>query len=783
MKKYLIVFLFSSLALWVSAQTAIGEFHAHISMNKFLSVACDNETVYAATDNGLMLLDKSSLDEQNPQLSSWTKVDGLSDIDIVKIHGDRRNNVLIICYSNGNIDMIREDKLINLRDVKDKSLSGSKRLKSCRVFGDKAYLVYPFGIVIVDMNEFVITDTWFTKRDNQQVIPTDVAIGNQRYYVSTSVGLFSIPVSSWVVSDFNQWEEVNSWNISQLTYNAGNLFVVKEHNTAIQGAYDSLFVLSSEGWAFTGKNSVYIPYLASQGDTLEVCYWDGVELLDSNMERIFYSTWYENDLYPDARDCVLDGDNIWVADHVFGLVQNNMTYYYRRFLKIPGPYFDYVEGLASLNGIVAVVHGSRKGSTAFAPSYRFPAVSWYQNQQWSYNSNDFLGYDTNRYSYDLTTIAINPLDETEWSVASWGNGIFKCKDHHVVAHYNAANSPLDSISDGSTFVSGLQYDAKGNLWMTNSYSQRMLKMLEPNGTWHAYNITSGVVTNDLTEVVAEHLLVDSHGYKWVNFPRDATYNRYHLIAFSDNGTYDNYGDDRMARIDMNMAAEVNSSSVYCMAEDLDGEIWIGTDKGIKVIYYPEKVFTGNAYPRNILLEQDGYVSVLLEYEQVTAIAVDGANRKWIGTGKAGVFLMSENGQEQLLHFTEEDNPLFSNQIESICIDQLSGEVFFATAKGLVSYRGTATTGFETYEDILVYPNPVPHGYAGMVAVKGLKSNSLCKITDSAGRLVWQGYSHGGQLVWDGKDHYGNRPATGVYYVMASDEDGKEKIVTKFVFVN
>jgi hypothetical protein len=284
-------------------------------------------------------------------------------------------------------------------------------------------------------------------------------------------------------------------------------------------------------------------------------------------------------------------------------------------------------------------------------------------------------------------------------------------------------------------------------------------------------------------VVAEQLLVDSHGYKWVNFPRDATYNRYPLIAFSDNGTYDNLGDDRFARIDMNVAAEVNSSSVYCMAEDLDGEIWIGTDKGVKVIYYPEKVFTGNAYPRNILLEQDGYVSVLLEYEQVTAIAVDGANRKWIGTGKAGVFLMSENGQEQLLHFTEEDNPLFSNQIESICINQQTGEVFFATAKGLVSYRGTATAGFETYEDNLVYPNPVPHGYAGMVAVNGLKANSLCKITDSSGRLVWQGYSHGGQLVWDGKDHYGNRPASGVYYVMVSDEDGKEKIVTKFVFIN
>ena len=782
MKKYLIVLFFSFLAVWAVAQTAIGEFRAHVSMNKFLSVASDNETVYAATDNGLLLLDKSTLNEEEPQLSSWTKVDGLSDIDIVKLYSDKRNNVLIICYNNGNIDMIRDDKLVNLRDVKDKSLSGSKRLKSCRVFDDKAYLVYPFGIVIVDLNEFVIMDTWFTKRDNQQITPTDIVVGSQKYYVSTEVGLFSIPVSSWVVSDFTQWEEENPWNVSQLAQNAGDLFVVKEQDAGVQGSNDSLFVLSSDGWSFTGKSNQSIPYLTSQGDTLVVCFWNGVELLDSDLERIYYATWYGGSIYPDARDCVLDGDNIWVADHVYGLVRNNMTYYSYRFFKDSGPYADYVEGLASQNGIVAVVHGSRKGSTAFSPAYRYPAVSWFKNQHWSYNSSDFLKYDPNHYTYDLTTIAINPLDETEWSVASWGNGIFKCKNHQVVAHYNAANSLLDSISNGATFVSGLQYDSKGNLWMTNSYCQTMLKMLEPNGTWHAYNISTGVVTNDLTEVVADQLLVDSHGYKWVNFPRDATYNRYHLIAFSDNGTYDNYGDDRMARIDMNVAAEVNSSSVYCMAEDLDGEIWIGTDKGIKVIYYPEKVFTGNAYPRNILLEQDGYVSVLLEYEQVTAIAVDGANRKWIGTSKAGVFLMSENGQEQLLHFTAEDNPLFSNQIESICIDQLSGEVFFATAKGLVSYRSTATAGFETYEDVLVYPNPVPHGYAGMVAVNGLKANSLCKITDSAGRLIWQGYSHGGQLVWDGKDHYGNRPATGVYYVMASDEDGKEKIVTKFVFI-
>lgn len=781
MKKYLIIYLFSLMSVWAVAQTAIGEFRSHVSMNKFLSVAADGETVYAASDNGLFLLDKGTMNEEEPQISTWTKVDGLSDIDIVKIYFDRRNEVLIISYDNGNIDVVRHDKLINIRDVKDKSMSGSKRLRNCRSFGDIAYFVYPFGIVMIDLKELMITDTWFTKRENRQLVPTDVAIWNQRCYVSTEEGLFSMPLASPVISDFSQWDKETGWDISLLSPNEGGVFVVKK--AASQSTPDSLFVLSSDGWSFSGKSSLSISHLMSQGDTLAVCYWDGVELLDADGERIYFANWYENRLYPDARECVLDGDNIWVADHVYGLVRNNMTYYSHNFFKASGPYTDYVEGMASRNGVVAVVHGSRKGSTAFSPSYRFPAISWLQNQLWAYNSGDFLTYDPNKLTFDLTAIAINPLDETEWSVASWGNGIFKCKNQHVVAHYNAANSLLDSISDGSTYVSGLQYDKKGNLWMTNSYSQKMLKMLEPDGTWHAYNISTGVVTNDINEVVAEQLLVDSHGYKWVNFPRDATYNRYPLIAFSDNGTYDNLGDDRFARIDMNVAAEVNSSSVYCMAEDLDGEIWIGTDKGVKVIYYPEKVFTGNAYPRNILLEQDGYVSVLLEYEQVTAIAVDGANRKWIGTGKAGVFLMSENGQEQLLHFTEEDNPLFSNQIESICINQQTGEVFFATAKGLVSYRGTATAGFETYEDNLVYPNPVPHGYAGMVAVNGLKANSLCKITDSSGRLVWQGYSHGGQLVWDGKDHYGNRPASGVYYVMVSDEDGKEKIVTKFVFIN
>lgn len=778
MKQYIsLIIIVLSLVSGV-AQTPVGHFRSHISLNSFFSVAEDANTVYAASDNGLMLLEKSSLASERPELASWSKVEGLSDIGIIRIHFDKTHNVLIICYENGNIDFIRDDKIVNVSDVKDKPITGSKRLQNCRIIDDYAFFVYPFGIVLFDLQNMVIKDTWFAKRDNVQLATTDVSVCNQKYYISTTQGIFSMSVNSPMLSDFSQWTEENSWNVSLLAGFSDRIFAIRSRETLDE--LDTLYVSFGSEWMATDRTYQSVRGLTAQHDTLMVCNWNSVELMTTDLNRVYLSHWNESGQYPDARESVLDGDCIWVADKVFGLVYNNMTFYSHRFYSAPGPYDDYVEHMAASEGVVAAVHGSRRGSTAYAPAFRYPALSWFQDQEWQYNAVDFRYWDPNQVTYDLNRVAINPKHQDEWAVASWGNGVFKCKDKRVVEHYNAANSSLDSLA-GLTFVSGLQYDKKGNLWMTNSYCNTMLKVLTTNGEWYSYNITSIIGASSLEEVVAESLLIDSRGYKWVNFPRGAS--KYHLIAFTDNGTLDNPGDDRLTRIEMNAAAEVPSSTVYCMAEDLDGEIWIGTDKGVKVIYYPSKVFDGNVYPRNILLEQDGYVSVLFEYEEVTAIAVDGANRKWIGTSKAGVFLMSENGQEQLLHFTAEDHPLFSNQIVDICVDQFTGEVYFATSKGLVSYRGTATGGFATYEDLPVYPNPVPHDYTGAVSVNGLKANSLCKITDSSGKLVWQGYSDGGQLVWYCKDHYGNRPATGVYYVMASDENGKEKIVTKFVFIH
>ncbi|MBR4135341.1 MAG: T9SS type A sorting domain-containing protein [Bacteroidales bacterium] len=774
-----------TIGLILHGQSAIGKFSAHIPLHSFHSVAAAGDYVYAATDNGLMLLQKSSINSEHPVTSTWTKVDGLSDVDINKIYYDTLTNTLIISYNNGNLDFIKDDRLFNINNIKERQINNSKVLSQMHCIDRLAYLVYPFGIVIVNIDELLIEDTWFTKAGSVTHRANDFAITDNAYVISTDDGIFHLDKDYINPANFGEWQlapETEGQEFQQLCYFAGTLFAVRNRDLS-SNEYDTLYALTDGVWSPSLYNYQDVRSLYTNQKEMAICDWNHVQVFNTNMEKVYDASWYPDEGYPSAREAVLDKDIIWAADHDLGLVYNNRTYYSHRYYTAAGPFSNNVLHICSQNGIVATVPGLYTPST-YAKGFVYPSISWYVNQNWSSNSNDFIHYTDSIIVSDLVNVKINPDNEDEWYVASWGGGLFKCNNHRPVAHYHSGNSPLESTPEGHTFVSGLDYDSKGNLWITNSQSDYMLKMLEPNGTWHQYNITRGVLVSSTVGVVAKDLLVDSRNYKWVTFPRGSSLNRYNLVVFNENGTYDNQGDDQFIAINMNATAEVTSTTVNCIAEDLDGEIWLGTDKGIKVIYYPQNVFKGTATPRNILLEQDGYVSVLFEWENVTAIAVDGANRKWIGTSKAGAFLMSEDGQKQLMHFTAEDHPLFSNQINHICIDDLSGEVFFATDKGLVSYRGDAIRGFEEYQDeLFIYPNPVRSGYSGVVAIRGLKENSLCKITDSLGKLVWQGFSNGGQVVWNCTDYYGNRPATGVYYVMVSDENGKEHVAGKFLFIH
>ena len=371
-------------------------------------------------------------------------------------------------------------------------------------------------------------------------------------------------------------------------------------------------------------------------------------------------------------------------------------------------------------------------------------------------------------------IAIVPGESEHIRVASVTSGMLDF-NNNAFTYYSKNNSTLLPAvgNETQTIVHGIAHDESGNLWVVNSGIRDVIHVLKNDNTWRIFNMSGLGIGNPF----AGYILIDQNNFKWVNFFGGGGAKTIGLLVFDDAGTIDNTSDDRKKFIDLPAA-----STPRCMAVDLDGQIWVGTDKGPQIIYSPSSAFDGDVTPQQILIKQDNSYQYLLELETVTAIAVDGANRKWLGTANSGVYLLSSDGQVEIHHFTAENSPIFSNNISCINIDPQTGEVFIGTDKGMISYQSDAIEGTDACENVLVYPNPVRPGYNGAIAVRGLMNNAKIKITDISGSLVYEGTALGGQAIWNGQNLKGEKVYTGVYLVFASDDAGENSCVTKLLFV-
>ena len=769
--KYIQLLVFQLFSITLFSQIPVGEFREHLPFKSFFHVTVSPDYVYAATQKNLLLLDKNN----NYQKSTLSKLDGLSEIGIFNIKYLDHKEMLVIVYNNSNIDFLKGDEIINVSDIKNKQIIGSKAIHSIYAKGDILFLATGFGIVLIDLNTFLIKDTWFTVLNGINYSVKDFVEFNNRYYISTQSGVFSIDNNDFRAPDFSAWQLETQLGNVEYNYMAtiGNQIVVNR----VGLNSDSIFVYSNQNWQYAENlYALKVRGFDVHNNELVILDWDQMRVYDQNLSLISFFNWVGGDKLPQARDIVFDGSElIWVADQYNGLVYYNRPNTYATLFTLEGPASEMVESMDCAGGVLATVPGSRTG---WGINYIPPSLSVFKNQQWGYISTPFYNY---RHPHDFNNVIVNPKNPSEIFIASWAGGLYKVTDGVITNHWDTYNSPLQSISVSTsdttkyTTISGLDFDKYGNLWLTNSKVTYPLKVLLKDSSWQSFSLSPYVPGS--AESVSEHVIVDSRNFKWITVPRQNK-----LVVFNDNNTLDDKSDDEIAQIDLNTSANIQTSQINCIVEDLNGNIWIGNNLSIKVVYNPGNVFTKQLYAKNILLEQNGYVQNLFEFESVTAIAVDGANRKWVGTSKAGVFLISENGTEQLLHFDEDNSPLLANQIISITIDQESGEVYFGTTAGIISYRGTATEGAKNYNDYLVFPNPVRESYRGPITVSGLMENSFCKIVDGSGLLVWQGYSNGGQLVWDGLDFNGKRPATGVYFVFASSESGEEKQVAKLLFI-
>lgn len=773
MRTVLLLLLGLVITVQSNAQKAVGTWTDYLSFSNGIKVVDAGDRVFCATEGGLFYVDNED--------NSINKFSDLSDFGISTMAYNSSEDLLIVAYTNSNIDLIREGQVFNLSDIKRKITTSDKTIHNISIQNKEAYISCGFGIVVINLDKNEVKDTYIIGDEGLPLTIFDVDFFENRIYAATQEGILWAPESGVNLLDYANWVRVD--NIphadepyTQLEVHGGNL--IANHSLG-ETSNDEAYLYDGNNWTllYSGLNKVV--ELHSSGTYLSFTAKRKIVIFDNNYSNVGSIDKYEigeeliQPIYANSTVVSQDG-KIWIADYDNALVSLEGTTFEQ--LEPNGPVDNEVFDLEATESEIYVAPGGR--TDAWNNSFMKPRFQRFQDGEWTNFSSTEIPELTD--FYDIVCIAVDPFDPSHFYAGSWGGGILEFRNDELVIRYTNNNSPLQTAlpqqpNEPYVRIGGLDFDSEGNLWISNvSTAGNNLHKLSPDGDWESFTM------NGLADKAIGQLLVNSNDDKWVLIPRgndayvvgkNTSQKRKLLVtSYFSNGT-----DEYTTRM----------NDVYSIAEDKEGAIWIGTSKGVAVYNNPSQIWeTELFYASQPGLDlNDGIYHPLLSTETVTAIAVDGANRKWLGTSSSGVFLVSENGEQEVLHLTAENSPLLSNNIKAIAINEQSGEVYFGTDNGLISYQGDASGGRDDYSNVYVYPNPVRETYSGPVTVTGLVADTDVKITDISGNLVYETTSLGGQAVWDGKNLNGNRVKTGVYLVFCNDKLGEETHITKILFIH
>jgi ligand-binding sensor domain-containing protein len=767
-KHFLALTLITCIQMPLFAQVAIGQWRDHLPYDKGIMVADAGDWVFSASESGLFRYHKTEGD-----IVRLSKVSGMSDIGYSAIAWSDDNNTLLVAYKNTNIDIIQDGSIINIPDIKDKPILGNKTIINIHIKDDLAYLATGFAIVVLDLIRHEVKGTYYIGPEGAALNIFDITTSETKLFATTENGVYWASLSGVNLANFENWTRFSDIPLGK--YNAGTWFNDRLYvNLEVDNGIDTIYYLQNQQWTTldSGENET-VNSLESSNGVLLVTLENGVAEYDGNNQQLRLADNYgfgvakPNHAFTDA-----DG-TMWIADKNAGLIKHSENLTFEE-ITVNGPRGLSNTDISVWDGRCYVSSGSL--SSTWGVINNENGLYTYKNNQWG-NIGPGSFPQTSGFR-DFIRVLVDPFDSKRVYASTWGRGLVEYYDDQFVASYDTTYSVWNANNGSSNIrICGLAIDRNtGTLWVTRTEVERLLYAKETDGTWHSFDIEA------VAPITLGDIAIDDSGQKWIVAPRGTG-----LVVYNDNNSLAFADDDRSIKLTTGVGkGNLNSNDIFTIVADLDGEIWVGTNNGISVFYSPESLFDGGNFDsQQILVEQDGYVQYLLESEAVTDIVIDGANRKWIGTANAGVFLMSEDGTEEVYHFTTENSPIFSNQITSLGVDQLSGEVFIGTDKGIISFRGDATWGTSEFvnNDVYAYPNPVAPGYEGLIAIKGLVRDADIKISDAAGNVVFATTANGGQATWDGNKLTGGRAQSGVYLVFASNEDGKQTFVTKILFIN
>jgi hypothetical protein len=757
-----ILFLFFNAYLTLAAAQGIppiGQWREHLPFNNALAVTTDGNLVHCATPYGYFAYDEAASSFQRR-----TKVNGLTAVRVSGMAREPGGNRVMLWYEDGNVDFLDGDRVTNLPDIEQSTVAGDKRIFHALWRGNRVYLATGLGIIVLDPDLNVVRDTWRPSASGADIRVNALAADADFLYAATAEGIRRGAFSGNTLADFRSWQTIggpglSSGSCDDVAIAAGRLVARRQDTVFIQrGANWDLRY--SDGWTLLSMDagSAEIRLGEARGGQGRVTLLDTAGQVRTRLQTPSISL---------PRQVDQSGDAYWVADQNNGLLRVENTEETRVFPNSPINTASGAMQFAGRSLWVAAGSVNDAWNYTFNPNglYRFDNDFWTGVNLYVYPQLDTL--------LDFVDVAQDPLTKKIYA-GSFGGGLLEIDEGPVFRVFKQSSGLQQAIGDpGSYRVGGMAFDANGNLWIANYGAPQNLVLRKSDGSWLRFGIPFLHTENAVGQV-----LIDGFGYKWIQSPKGNG-----VFCFDDNRTPENISDDRWRYFRAGRGnGNLPSAEVYCLAQDRDGLIWVGTAQGIAVIQCLEDVFSPTCDAVLPVVQQGNFAGFLFRDEQVRTIAVDGANRKWVGT-RNGVWLISPDGQQVIARFTESNSPLLSNEINRITVDPVTGEVYISTFNGICSFRGTATSGGSVSADsVLVFPNPVPPGYSGTIAIRGLPEDAWVKITETDGRLVYQARALGGQAVWDGRNYQGQRASSGVYLVLVADRQNREHLAAKIFFI-
>ena len=751
------IFRFTSLAQ--NPIPPIGQWREHLNYQNTIQVVKGNQ-LYCATNTNLFAIDA------NNEFERFSKVTGLNDIGVQCIGWDALTQQIVVAYQNSNLDILKGLSVKNIGDIKRSTITGNKTIYDIYCKDGLAYLSSGLGVIVVNLSKYEIKDTWFIGNNGSHVKINGFTSDGSLFYAATSEGLKSISINSPNISNYAFWQNISS-QTGLLDGSINN--IVTTNNKVIAQKGDSLYILNGSNWIPLYADIAWsVVKITASENKLLVCQ----RTLTGNARVIVLTTTgiiekiiSQSGVISFPRSAILDNGIPWVADQFGGLSKFGAGV--ERFIP-NGPPGTASGDIAIQNGILYAAAGSV--NSAWNYQYNRDGVYIYQLDQWNYKS--FFNVPALDSVLDFITVVVDPLDASFWA-GSYGGGLVNFKGASPPIIFKKNNSTLQAaIGDPTSYrVSGLAFDQNNNLWISNYGAPQNLQVRKTDNTWKAFTIPFTHLENAVSQIV-----VDDINQLWIVSPKDNG-----VFCYNYGQSIDNIADDKWKFYRQGAGnGNLPGNNVLCLLKERNGFIWVGTDRGIGIIRCISDVFSPQSCDATLpIVQQDRFAGLLFKDEIVQCMAADGANRKWIGT-KNGVWLISPDGDKIIYRFTEENSPLLSNDIKRIAVDPATGEVFISTFKGICSFRSTATEGGSSNENVLVFPNPVPPGYNGTIAIRGLIENAIVKITELNGKLVFQTRALGGQAVWNGRNYNGSKIASGIYLVIIRDNTGAEKIVTKVI---